>query len=88
VLQVLFTAGGPAELPVDVTEDALPAGQSTEGNAFVFQGGQWAFNLLTTNYSAPDSYTVRVFSGDQDEYRLGGGILGSLPTCEATFVVE
>jgi hypothetical protein len=88
VIQVLFSSEGSALPPVDVTEDTLPAGQSSEGNRFSFQGGVWAYFLSTKDHDAPGTYTVKILSGDQQEYRLGGGIFGQLPTCEGTFVVE
>ncbi len=82
VLQVIFSSalGDP---PIDVTEDALPAGQSSEGNIFSYDFGseQWRYNLKTTNYSASGSYTIRLVSGDDDEYIVE-------PACETTFVIE
>ena len=82
MLQVIFSSalGDP---PVDVTEDALPAGQSSEGNNFSYDFGseQWRYNLKTNNYSAPGTYTLQLVSGDNDEYTVQ-------PVCETAFVVE
>jgi hypothetical protein len=47
VIQVIFQPKtGDAE---DVTEDALSAGQGTEGNQFAFSDGTWHFNLHYNN---------------------------------------
>ena len=81
VIQVLYDSGVGGEEPVDVTEDALPAGQGTEGNEFVFSGSKWQFNLKTKNYSAPGTYLISIVSGDEDEYVIA-------PTCTAEFVIE
>jgi hypothetical protein len=83
VIQVLFVSEGGGD-PVDVTEDALPAGQGTEGNQFVYteEDGKWHFNLKRTNYTAPGTYTVKMVSGDDMEYGI------EQPTCEARFVIE
>ncbi len=79
VVQVLFDSGvGPA---TDVTDDALSAGQGTNGNEFEFNNSKWAFNLQTKNYSAAGTYTVSMVSGDGDEYIIH-------PACEGTFVIE
>lgn len=81
VIQVLFDSGGGGD-PIDVTDQALSAGQGTEGNEFVFtDDGKWQFNLKTKNYTAVGTYTLNIVSGDDAEYRID-------PTCEAQFVVE
>jgi streptogramin lyase len=79
VLQVKFKAAGGAGA-VDVTDDVLPAGQSTEGNEFEYNlaDGVWQFNLKTKNYSAGGTYTITIVSGDNSEYIID-------PTCEAKF---
>ena len=80
VLQVIYKSG--VDEAVDVTADALPAGQTSRGNQFVFTSdGKWQFNLGTWNYTAPGTYTISVASGDETEYVIS-------PTCAATFVVE
>lgn len=81
VLQVLFDSGAGGD-PVDVTDDALPAGLGTEGNQFVFTaGGNWQFNLLTKNYSAPGTYIVTMETGDDTEYEID-------PACVTEFVIQ
>jgi hypothetical protein len=78
VIQVMFQSGlAPAE---DVSADALSAGQGTEGNQFVFSGGNWSFNLQTKNHTASGTYTVTMVSGDGTEYIID-------PTCTVKFVI-
>ncbi len=80
VIQVMHDSG--AGSASDVTDDALPAGQGTEGNQFYFDfSGKWQFNLKTKNYTAPGTYHVTMVSGDLTEYDIS-------PVCEATFVIE
>lgn len=81
VIQVLFDSGISGEDPVDVTDDALPAGQGTEGNQFEFSSGKWHFNLKTKNYTALGTYTTSMVSGDSAEYVID-------PTCVGIFVIE
>ncbi len=82
VVQVIFSSiiGGD---PIDVTDDALPAGKGTDGNVFVFDfaSGRWRFNLLTKNYSAPGTYAISRVSGDEFEYVID-------PTCGVDFIIE
>lgn len=81
VIQVLYNSGQGGD-PIDVTDNALPAGQGTEGNEFVFTDeGKWQFNLKLQNYTAPGTYTVIMVSGNELEYRIE-------PTCEALFVIK
>ncbi len=80
VIQVSFDSGGGGEA-VDVTGDALPAGQGTDGNQFSFSGSKWQFNLKTKNYSSSGTYTVTMVSGDASEYTID-------PTCAGVFVIE
>lgn len=81
VVQVLFDSGTNGD-PVDVTDDAFPAGQGTDGNQFVFtEEGKWQFNLKTKNYTAPGAYTITIQSGDETEYLID-------PICTAIFVIE
>ena len=79
VIQVSFDSGG--DSAVDVTDDALPAGQGTDGNQFSFSGSKWQFNLKTKNYSSSGTYTVTMVSGDASEYTID-------PTCAGVFVIE
>ena len=79
VIEVTFhPESGNAE---DVTDEALFAGQGTDGNQFVFTGSNLQFNLKTKNYSSPGTYTITMVSGDENEYVID-------PTCEAKFVIE
>lgn len=81
VIQVLFNSGSGGD-PLDVTDDALPAGLGTEGNQFVFTDeGKWQFNLKTKEYTASGTYSISVVSGDDSEYIIG-------PSCVAQFVIE
>ena len=81
VLHVDWVSTG-GSTAIDVTEEALPAGQGTSGNQFVFTSdGIWQFNLMTKNYSAPGTYTISMITGDSLEYGIN-------PYCTATFVVE
>ena len=79
VIQVLFTPQG-ALTPIDVTDDALPAGQGTDGNQFEFSNGKWRFNLKTQNYSAAGTYIIEIISGNESEY--------TIDSCVAEFVIE
>lgn len=40
--------------------------------------GAWQYNLKTSNYTAPGTYTITIVSGDETEYRID-------PSCEAAF---
>lgn len=79
VLQVLFDPAGGGDA-IDVTDDALPAGEGTDGNQFAFSDGLWRFNLKTRSYSAPGTYTITMLSGDESEYFVEG--------CSAQFVID
>jgi hypothetical protein len=66
----------------DVTDEALPVGDGSEGNQFVFtDDGNWQFNLKTKNYTAPGIYTIFMDSGDATEYVID-------PSCETSFVIK
>jgi len=80
VIQVWFDSGQ-AEDPVDVSEQALSAGQGTDGNQFEFSDGKWRFNLKTKNYTAQGTYTIRMVSGNESEYVIES-------TCQAMFVIN
>lgn len=80
VIQIWYEYGTPEA--DDVSAEALPAGQSTEGNQFFFESDQrWHYNLKTGNYSASGTYTVFIDSGDSFEYLID-------PACTAQFVVK
>ncbi|MGH6895506.1 MAG: hypothetical protein ACREJ5_03025 [Geminicoccaceae bacterium] len=80
VVQVSYHSGIGAT-PEDVSDQALWAGQGSDGNAFEFSGDRWRFNLKVGNYDAPGTYVISMTSGDGAEYRID-------PTCEAEFVVN
>lgn len=81
VLQVIFSSAFGAS-PIDVTENALAAGKSSEGNIFSYDssGGRWKYNIKTSNYTAAGTYTVKIASGDSEEY--------SVQSCETSFVID
>ena len=81
VVQVIYDSGITGEMPVDVTDYALSAGQGMDGNLFVFNDPWWQFNLKTKNYSAAGTYTISMVSGDGTEYVVE-------PTCEVQFEIE
>lgn len=65
---------------INVTDEALPVGLGTEGNQFVFTSeGKWQFNLKTTNFNAPGTYTITMVAGDT--YVIN-------PTCTATIRIQ
>lgn len=80
IIQIIFGSGTPDA--DDVTDEALFAGQGTDGNQFEFDPdmGTWRFNLKTKNYTAPGIYTLTIESGDPSEYAIS-------PTCTAEFVI-
>jgi hypothetical protein len=64
---------------VDISDDALSSGQSSEGNQFVFtDDGIWQFNLKSKNYTASGEYMVTAVSGDETEYTID-------PACVTSF---
>jgi len=71
----------PQSPPVDVTSDAFPVGQGTNGNQFVFTGEHWQYNLKTTKFKTPGTYRVTMVSGDRDEYFF-------FPPCTARFIIK
>ena len=80
-LQVLYDSGA-GGYPVDVTDQALPASQGTDGNQFVFTTDvKWQFNLKTSNYSAAGTYTIYMTTGDASEYIID-------PMCEASLAIK
>lgn len=79
VVEVTFKPNGANDV-IDVTDLALPAGSSSEGNQFhLDEVGTWVYNLRVGNYTAPGTYTVTIVSGDEDTYRID--------SCSAQFVV-
>lgn len=79
VFQIAFDSG-PGEVPVDVTEDALPVGQSSGGNMFFFDVEKWRYIFGTGDFDAPGTCTITMVSGDASECVID--------SCVATFVVE
>ena len=81
VLQIIYDSGiSPAE---DVTDESLSAGWGTEGNMFEYDSttGLWRFNLKTSNYTSPGTYTIEIVSGDEEEYIIDN-------TISASFVIQ
>jgi hypothetical protein len=70
--------------PSDTTTfDGLPPAEATDGAQFVFIGGRWCYNLkIKDYYEGPGTYTVKMVSGDENEYVIG------LANNEAIIVVE
>jgi hypothetical protein len=80
VVQVVLDGAGEGE--GDYAEDVLPAGKGSEGNQFVFTDeGVWQFNLKTSRFTAPGTYTITMESGDPEAYTLDS-------QCEAKFVIQ
>jgi len=80
VVQVMLN--GPPTGDVDVSDDALPAGQGSEGNQFVFTDeDKWQFNLKTGQFEAPGTYIVWMESGDPDAYAF-------VPQCVTEFEIR
>ena len=80
VIQVVYESGI-GGTPVDVTSEALVAGQGMDGNQFEYSGSKWQFNLKVKNYTAAGTYTVTMSSGNEALYRVE-------PTCTAQFVIK
>jgi hypothetical protein len=80
VIQVIFQPT-PNDDAVDVSDNALSAGQGTDGNQFEFSDGKWQFNLKTKYYSAAGTYTITMVSGDDCEYVIKS-------PCTATFMID
>ena len=78
VLEITFSPASGGD-PVDVTNDALAVGLGTQGNQFEFTGQRWQYNLDTSNYTAPGTYTLTMVAGDT--YVIS-------PTCVARFSIE
>ena len=81
IIQVTFEPSGGGDV-IDVTDDALSAGKGTEGNQCYFDsaGSNWAYNLMTKNYTCAGTYTITVISGSPC-YSIANA-------CTASFVIE
>ena len=81
VLTVLFNSE--TAMAVDVSSEALSAGEGSDGNQFSFNFDKnlWQFNLKTKNYSASGVYVLSLTTGDATEYRIDS-------SCVATFVIQ
>ena len=80
VLRVIYVPASPG--PVEnVTEYILPAGLGTEDNFVFTDEGVWQFNLSTRNYTASGTYTLRIQTGDNEEYVIN-------PGCITRFAIE
>lgn len=77
VLQVAYSSGGDF---AEFAEELNYAGRGDEGNQFLFDGGEWAFNLGTRGL-ASGTYQLSVASGDASEYVVD-------PSCEVTVVIN
>lgn len=66
---------------LDVTSLLASVRQSSTGNQFNFDEptGTWWFNLDSSSYAAPGTYTVKLKSGDTSKYVVS-------PNCTGTFV--
>jgi hypothetical protein len=83
VIQVLFQSGTGGQA-IDVTEEALAANESTDGNQFFCtEDGKWRFNLKVDKktWSAPGTYLIYMDTGDDTEYTID-------PKCQASFEIE
>lgn len=65
----------------NVTQYALTAGMGTGDNFAFTDEGTWQFNLSTSNYTAPGTYTLRIQTGDSSEYVIN-------PGCITRFIIE
>lgn len=82
VVHVEFVAAEINAEPTDVSGDAYPAGEGTEGNQFVYTDeGVWQFNLKSKNYTAAGEYAITVISGDDSEYIIE-------PLCMSSFIIQ
>ena len=78
IVDISFSSGSnPA---TDVTDDLLPAGQSSTGNQFTFNSttNTWQYNMGTSQFTASGTYTVTVRTGDGTQYAIS-------PSCLQTF---
>ncbi len=60
VVQVIYSGAGVSTADLESLETA---GKGDDGNMFVFNGSNWAFNMKTKGL-APGSYTITAVSGD------------------------
>lgn len=77
VLQVAYSSGGDF---APLAEELDYAGRGDEGNQFIFDGSEWAFNLGTRGL-ASGSYKLSVTSGDASQYAVD-------PSCEVTVIIN
>lgn len=77
VVGVSYSAGGGA--PVEITSELDYAGKGDDGNQFLFNGFNWAFNLKTKGLAA-GTYTFTAVSGDP-AYIIN-------PACKATVIIQ
>ena len=71
VIQIFYESAMPGSEPIDVTDQALPAGAGTDGNQFEFTVDQkWQYNLKTSLCTATGTYTIYVESGNSSEYTI------------------
>lgn len=78
VLQLTYNDGGYPDGFADL-EELETAGKGDDGNMFVFNGSNWAFNMRTKGL-ASGNYTITVVSGDLAEYVID-------PTCEVSLTI-
>lgn len=81
VIQVTYQSSVESD-PIDVTNDAYAVGFGTDGNIFEYNVADecWQYNLKTSNYTSPGTYTITMESGKDSEYLVN--------TCSALFVIE
>lgn len=77
VLQVAYSSGGDF---AEFADELNYAGRGDEGNQFLFDGGEWVFNLGTRGL-ASGTYQLSVESGDASQYVVD-------PSCEVTVVIN
>jgi hypothetical protein len=77
VLQVTYAGGYEGDADLDSLETA---GKGDEGNMFVFDGSNWAFNMKTRGL-ASGQYVISVASGDVAEYVID-------PACQVNVTVK
>ncbi len=80
VPRVIYIPAAPAGVE-NVTEYLLPAGLGADGNFVFTDEGTWQYNLLTSNFTSPGTYMLRIHTGDDGEYVIN-------PGCVTGFIVE
>ena len=81
LIQVLYSSSTNDEA-IAVSDLAYSVGMGDDGNLFVYNDDaqQWQFNLKTKNFVSPGTYTIKMLSGDEDEYVV--------ESCHTEFVVK